>query len=200
MKHLKMLGLAVMAALALIAIAGAGSASATVLCDENATPCPEAKRWNVAQVFETTLETANIVFNAGLYNIECPETTMEGSLSNEGGAGNVIIELEKITFGGCNCPITVVKTGSMSVEHTVGTMNGKLTTANIELTWNCMGMGHCIYGEGPFGTLTGGATGTLDVNATMTRVKGAPPGCPATVSWKGNYKVLTPKPVYVSEA
>jgi hypothetical protein len=198
MKNLKIVGLATVAALALIAIAGVGSASATRLCAENATPCPEAKRYVLAQAFNSTLETGNVVFNAGLYNVECTGSTINGSIENQGGAGNVIIDLETITFAGCGCPVTAVKTGSMSVEHTTGTMNGKLTTANIELTWNCMG--HCIYGEGSFGTLTGGAMGTMDVNGTMNRVKGSPPGCPATVTWKGSYTVTTPEPLYVSEA
>ena len=39
MKHLKMLGLALLAAAALTALLGAGTASATELCSTNTSPC-----------------------------------------------------------------------------------------------------------------------------------------------------------------
>ena len=197
MKLLKTFGLAAVAALALIAIAGVGSASATRLCAENATPCPEGKRWKNGQAFASSLETGKAVFDAGFYKVECTGSSIDGEILNEGGAGNVILELETVSFAGCGCPVTTLKTGSMSVEHTASTMNGKLTTANIEVTINCMG--HCVYGEGALGTLTGGAMGTIDVNGTMNRVKGSLPGCPATITWKGSYTVTAPEPIYVSE-
>jgi hypothetical protein len=198
MKHLKIFGLAAVAALALIAIAGVGSASATRLCAENATPCPEAKRWKNGQAFTSSLETGGAVLDAGFYRIECTTSSINGEILNEGGAGAVIIDLETVSFANCGCPVTTLKAGTMSVEHTASTMNGKLTTANLEITFNCMG--HCIYGEGALGTLTGGAMGTMDVNGTMNRVAGAAPGCPATINWKGSYTVTSPEALYVSEA
>lgn len=197
MKHLKMFVIAAVAVLTLIAIAGAGSASATRLCAENATPCPEAKRWKNGQAFTSSLETGNAVLDAGFYKITCTGSSVNGEILNEGGAGAVIIDLETVSFTGCGCPVTTLKAGSISVEHTASTMNGKLTTANLEVTFNCMG--HCIYGDGSIGTLTGGAMGTMDINGTMNRVKGSPPACPETIVWKGSYTVTTPEPLYVSE-
>ena len=43
MRYMKMLDLAAAAAMALIALLGTGSASATVLCSEYVTPCPQVK-------------------------------------------------------------------------------------------------------------------------------------------------------------
>jgi hypothetical protein len=45
MKYLKILGLAAVAAAAVMSIAGAGSASATVLCSTTADPCPAGQKW-----------------------------------------------------------------------------------------------------------------------------------------------------------
>lgn len=199
MKHLKMLGLAAMAVVALMAVIGAGSASATTLCSENGTPCPEAKRYKKETAYKSVLEGGTkVVFDAGFYKVECTASSISGKISNEGGAGAVIIGLETVSFEGCGCEVKTLKAGSMSVEHTTGTMNGKLTTANIEVSIPCMGK--CVYGEGPLGTLTGGGMGTMDISGLMNRVMGNEPGCPKTITWEASYTVTAPEPIYVAEA
>jgi hypothetical protein len=83
----------------------------------------------------------------------------------------VIINLETFTLTNCSCPeTTVVNDGSLAVAWTSGTMNVGLTSANLELTFKCMG--HCKYGDGKIGVLTGGAMGTIDVSATLNKIKG----------------------------
>jgi hypothetical protein len=202
MKHLKTLCLAAVAAAALIAIAGSGTASATVLCKENLTPCEPAKIWPKNQAFKSSLEAGTeAVFTfkppLGTYQIKCQGSTMNGEIVNAGGEkANVIIELEPLTLENCGCPVTVLKDGALSVEHVAGTMNGSLTSANMEVTFQCME--HCIYGDGKFGTLTAGAMGTIDVSATMNKIKGGVL-CPATATWAASYTVTAPEPIYVAE-
>lgn len=66
----------------------------------------------------------------------------------------------------------------------------------MEVTFQCME--HCIYGDGKFGTLTAGAMGTVDVSATMNKIKGGVL-CPATATWAASYTVTAPEPIYVAE-
>ncbi|HEX5928173.1 MAG TPA: hypothetical protein VFY48_02160 [Solirubrobacterales bacterium] len=197
MKHLKTLGLAAVAVAALMATAGAGSASATVFCKENATPCPAEKRWAVNTEFKSSLEAGQAVIKAGLAEIKCGKSNVNGSISNAGAEGApVILKLEQFSFEECGCPVTTLKPGSMSAAWTNGTMNAGLTIANTQVTFNCMG--HCIYGEGPLGALTGGAMATMDVDATLNKVAGGA-FCPATATLEADYTVTAPEPLYVAE-
>lgn len=196
-----MLGLVVIAALALTAIIGAGSASATVLCKKNATPCG-GENWAKNQAFKSSLETGTeavfkFTVESGGWKVRCTTSTMDGSIENAGGAGDVIVDLETLAFGNCGCPVNTLKDGSISVKHTATTMNGSVTTANREVTFSCMA--HCVYGDGAMGTLTGGAMGTIDVNGTMVKVSGSA-FCPPTITWKASYTVTAPEPLYVAES
>ena len=197
MRYLKMLGLASAAATALIAIGGVGTASATVFCKENVTPCPAEKKWGATTEFSSSLESALAVIKAGVVEVRCSTSTLAGTINNAGGEGaSVIVKLETFSFGNCNCPVTTLKAGSVSAAWTPGTMNAGLTTANTELTFNCMG--HCIYGEGPLGALTGGAMATIDVEGTMKKIAG-PGTCPASATIEADYTVNTPAALYVAD-
>ncbi|HMI81035.1 MAG TPA: hypothetical protein VK480_04540 [Solirubrobacterales bacterium] len=200
MKNLKMLGLAVVAALALIAIVGAGSASATVLCKENVTPC-EGKAYGEKVAFKATVDkTLEFKFELGggsSYSYTCTGSTMEGEITNAGGAGDVIIGLETFTLTNCSCPETVVLNApSLAVAFTPETMNGDVTTANLNVTFKCMG--HCRYGDGKIGVLTGGAMGTIDLSGSLKKLEGGIT-CPATAKWTGSYTVTAPEPVWVAD-
>jgi hypothetical protein len=185
---------------ALIAIVGAGSASATVLCKKNATPCG-GEVWGKGQEFKSSSE-GELVYKFkgafGEYSIACAESTLNGSISNAGGENaDVLINIEEFTLANCTCPQTaVLENGSLAVAWTSGTMNGTLTVANMEVTFKCMG--HCTYGGGKFGTLTGGVTGTIDVAATLNKTAGEF-ACPTTANLTGSYKVTSPAPFYVAE-
>lgn len=199
MKHLKMLGIVVVAALASMAIVGAGSASATVLCKKDATPCG-GEIWPKNQAFKSSLESGTeavfkFTVESGSWEVKCTGSTMDGFIENAGGAGDVIIDLETLTFTNCGCPVTTLKEGSISVKYTATTMNGSVTTANRQVTFSCMA--HCVYGDGSMGTLTGGAMGTIDVNGTMAKVSGSFL-CPSSITWKASYTVTAPEPLYVA--
>lgn len=201
MKHLKMVGLAAVAALALFAITGAGSASATVLCKKNLTPCGAETYGKVAFKASLESETTEFFFDLGAgksYSYTCTGSTMEGNVTNVGSEkSNVIIGLETFTLTNCTCPeTTVLSVPSLAVEWTSGTMNGGLTSANLDVTFNCMG--HCKYGDGKIGVLTGGAMATIDVSGTLNKIEGGE-NCPATAKWTGSYTVTAPEPLYVAQ-
>ncbi|HXR61850.1 MAG TPA: hypothetical protein VN732_11035 [Solirubrobacterales bacterium] len=204
MKYSKMLGLVAVATVALVATVGVGSASAgpTVLCKENNTECAKAgKTYGEGTVFKASVDKA-LVFKFELgggvsYSYTCTTSTMEGEITNPGGAGPVIIGLETFTLANCTCPQTaVLNAPTLAVAYVPGTMNGELTSAGMNVTFNCMG--HCRYGDGVIGTLTGGAMGTIDLAGSLKRLEGGV-NCPASAKWSGSYTVTAPEPVWVSE-
>ncbi|MGN6256440.1 MAG: hypothetical protein ACTHN3_01655 [Solirubrobacterales bacterium] len=197
MKHLKMLGLAVVVVIAMTAITGAGTASATVFCKENTTTCQAAgKVWEAGVAFKSSLESGTEAdFNFNLWTVRCSSSTMNGSVPNPGPVEKVVVKLETLTFTNCGCAVNTLKAGSFNVEWTSTTMNGGMTTANREVEFTCMA--HCIYGDGKMGTITGGAMATIDVSGTMNKL-GGEAICPATITWEADYTVTAPEPLWIA--
>ena len=198
MKYLKMLGLAAIAAGALMAFVGAGTASATELTCSAGVMC--AAPTHIHAVNEGTVTLDPIIGN-----IECTESTVTGRANtgsstttvesvNEKGAAS---ELEALTFGGCNATITVEKKGSLEVHTRTASAdgNGTLTSkgAQIKIVFNGITCTATTGTGTDIGTLTGSkntkSTATLDIEATIP-LDGA--FCGGSASWTGKYLVTTP--------
>jgi len=209
MKFLKVLGLAAVAAAALMAFVGAQTASATVLCKvqgtgaTTGTTCPEGEAYSSGQEIHAVLDPGTkATLKTEFKTIECTESTVKGSTSAEveetlsGPEGT-------LTFGGCNCTVTVLKAGTVSITWISGTHNATLKSNGSESTVSCstiFGTVHCIYvtENTDLGTLTGGNPATLDANAEIPRLATSAL-CSAKALWEAKYEVTTPKPLYVAE-
>jgi hypothetical protein len=220
MKYVKMLGLAAVAAAALMAFVGASSASATVLCTtppvknaagtENAT-CPEgwavpagSEIHAVSEIEEPTLTGGEIL------TVHCPESTVKGKTENEGSATETVKgPIEVLTFGPeakCNCKVVVVKPGSLEIHWIKDTTNGTLTSSGATVTINCstiFGTIHCnfVTENTDIGTLTStgttGGTPTLDVTASIPQ-EVTSSLCPSEGVWHAKYSVTTPMEFWVA--
>lgn len=205
MKYIKMLGLAMLAAAALTAIAGASTASATVLC--KVTPgagavCPKGQDYPAGTAVHADNE-ANVILHAGFADITCTASTVGGKTSNTGGAAETVKgALETLTFTGCgSATVTVLQKGTLEIHHISGTHDGTVTSNGAEVTVSLFGV-HCVYGtvNTDIGRLTstpGGASeSTFDISAKIPRISGSFL-CVNNAEWTGNYKVTTPKPLHV---
>ncbi|MGN6663153.1 MAG: hypothetical protein ACTHK6_02925 [Solirubrobacterales bacterium] len=192
MKYVKMLGLAAIAAAALMAFAGSASATTltcgTELCAAN-----------------TTIESKSegkAVLDAPFGNVEC-ESTVVGhtTTTKEGGAaGNADGPITKLEWKNCgNDKVETLATGSLSISSGPGTSNGTLSSTGTQVTVVHLGV-HCIYetSNTSLGTVTGSANtanghATLDISATIPRVGGTSGGlCGSTAPWTGSYEVTKP--------
>lgn len=204
MKYLKMLGLAAIAAGALMALAGAGTASATELTCKNAegkiVMCPAPTAIHAVNEGIVTLDAA--------LTIECKKSTVSGNASTGGGSSTETPNgaITALTFEECEgWHVTVVAghLGTLEV-HTktaVADGNGTVTSAGTEVTLEGFGL-HCIYGTSTghdIGTLTGSKnlenkTATFDIEAEVTRVGGRSGAfCGGTTAkWTGFYSITTP--------
>lgn len=206
MRHLKMLGLAVVAAAAFMAFIGASSASATVICTETVTPCPAGKKIGPKGDATDNFIHATLVpgTSASLRNTErkllvtCTESTVTAESELTGSATETAkAKVTKLTFGGCSSGVAVLKPGTLEVHWTEGD-DGTVTSKEAEVTVNIVGT-TCTYGSGAgltIGTLTGGSMGLIDINTVVNRVEGSFL-CPATAIWEGSYTITEPEPIYV---
>lgn len=220
MKYLKMLGLTVVAAAAVMAFAGAGTASATVLCKTNTAPCSEM--YSTGQEMAAEGETGNLILKAGFAVVECKHGTVKGTQSNTGSASEtvnyglsetgVVVETqnqkEGLTFSECTGAVTVEKAGKLILHWISGTTNATVTSEGAKVKVVQAGV-TCIYGTSEagvtdVGTLTGsnvtGGTPTMDVSAELKKEAGSSFLCASPAHWEGSYKVTTPMEGYAAES
>jgi hypothetical protein len=206
MKYLKMLALAAVAAGALMAFAGAGTASATVLCSTTVTPCPAGQSWPANTVLDFSIPSggsAVLKDTNGNELDKCTSSTVEGKITNAGSSTTTVTgsfeepnETTGLTWGGCTWTTKTTSTGGkLEVHNITGTSNGTVTADSKISVTIFIGLFNesCQYGVEPgtsVGDITeGSGTGAVfHANANATRFVGVL--CPKTAVWTGTY-VLT---------
>jgi hypothetical protein len=188
MKYLKMLGLAALSAMALMAF-GAGTASATTLSvggvvqNKSVSLVSTIKSGTSAVLRDTSGFSANT----------CTTSEVSGSTASPFSGTTVTGAVSKLTFSNCSDPVTVHKNGTLHVAWTSGT-NGTVSSSGTESTMDGpFGYLNCVTGAGTYlGTLTGVAIGNarLDINAVIN--------CAYTFRWIGTYTVTGPERLGVS--
>lgn len=207
MKSLKMLGLVVAAAAALTASLGVGSASATVLCEEFAIPCPAGKIYAVGQTVGAALAPKGVSTfrnTEGVALNSCSSSVFAGTTANEGKKGERVKGgISTFDFAGCSNATAVLENGSFEIEYVPGenATRANLTFKGTKFTITPFGAFDCVYGAatGTFiGTMTGGEPGVIHVNATFFKLGGSFL-CPTDVTWEAPYEITAPYPVYFKE-
>jgi hypothetical protein len=196
MKYVKMLGLAAIAAAALTAFVGAGTASAeTTLCAVNTSPCPAGSAYGTGTTINAQLKAGtHATLHAGFAEITCKKSTVTGKIEN---ATTPSGKISNLTFTECSGVVKVLKNGSLTAHHSGGG-NGNLTATGVEVTVEQAGV-HCIYG-GNITTglnLTGGNPATMTSTAKIPLVSGGF-FCASPANWTASYEVTSPKPLFVT--
>jgi hypothetical protein len=209
MKHLKTLGLAAVAVAAMMAILGAGSASAapTVLCKVAELPCASANRYPSNTKF--TWETEGTSKLEGINSAGKTELTVECAskmtFENTAASGEPLpIRFTAFSFTGCNNSCSVSLQGlpyTGSLAWTSGS-NGVLAIDNFSTILKCLfGFVECKVGAKEIKmTLDGGNPAKLlavKFPMELEMVSGAST-CPAKALWTVTYKATSPTAVFVS--
>ena len=195
MRYLKILGLALGAAGAVVAFAGAGAASATELTCTNP---PGTKVMCTTTIHATTMTVVTLDLPTG--NFQCHSTFHVLSQST-GGATSTPSGEDVISFTECPETVSVLRNGTLEI-HTEGSTanhNGLVTTSGLEFTIEGFGF-HCIFttNSTTLGTLTGSSTtggkATLDISATIPRTGGRSGGfCGSSAPMTGTYQIEAPE-------
>lgn len=212
MKYVKTLGVAALAAAALLAFVGASSASATVFCKAKpsepptttGTTCPA----NQAYTAGTTTHEVNkepVHLTTAFQNIECNHSIIEVEIENEGGAMEAVKgPVKKLTFEECNCSVTVLKGGTQEFRWEADSFNARITSTGGEVTVLCntiFGKEHCIYTTNvtEVGKATGGEEAKVDIEGNEVLRLPTSELCSEEGNWHGTYKVESPKPLYFAD-
>ena len=188
MKYIKMLGLAAVAAAALMAFMGVGTASATTLTDGSGN-------------HPTAISAENgedVILHPPIGSIECSHSTVSGSASTGGTGETVSGAISTLTFSSCNATVTVLKNGSLEIHGQAGN-KGVLTSNGAEVTVEFFGF-HCIFSTSntTIGTVTGGTPAKLAIDADIPRTGGRSGAfCGSEAEWTGSYEVTSPSTVNI---
>ncbi|MGN6254863.1 MAG: hypothetical protein ACTHO8_07770 [Solirubrobacterales bacterium] len=199
MKYLKILGLAAIAAAALMAFAG--SASATTLTSPAGTTLP------AGTLIKSKLKSPKAVLHGAFGNVECEESTLEGKTANTGSSTETVHgAVEGLTFTKCNCEVVVLKKGELEI-HTLNATadgNGTVTASGQEVTTKCNFFGieyHCIWKTSgtDLGTLTGGTPAVIAAKEAVITREGGNSGtaCGKSGTWTAEYEVTSPTTLLV---
>jgi len=205
MKYVKMLGLAAIAAAALMAFAGASTASATVLCSTTASPCPEGQKYPAGTRIGFSLASgSSLVWINGETVLEtCKEAVLKSDISNAGSATTTVTSKNNtLSFSQCTFNNSFTKLGGLEIHNISGTSNGTVTaTEEVGWTFNNPLFGSCIYGwtnGAVLGTLTEGKPATLDFNTTIEKLSGSAFACPANGNLNGSLVQTEPSSTTLS--
>ena len=204
MKYLKILGLAAIAAAAMMAFAG--SASATILTGSG---CNAETGCAAGTVIHAESE-GKAVLDPPIGKIEC-NSTVEGEVTDPGSSTTTVKgKINTLKFEPCEngAVVTVLAKGTLEIhtEYKEGkeqakNNNGTLTSFGTEVTIEAFGF-HCIFKTNAtagttIGTVTGSANtkgnAKFDISATIPRTGGRSGAfCGAEAQWTGSYKVTSP--------
>ncbi len=185
MKLMKMLGLASVAAVAAMAIFGAGTASAT-LCKVNEKPCAAGNQYPVPTTIKGHAAKAILT---GTIEVTCESDvviTHEGTVENK--LIGKVLSLTWSNCKGCN-PVTTLTPLPTFDDEATGGGNGLLTVLNtlVELK-SCLGLFTCKASAAAADLkVTGGAIGTANAVASNVPVKLSGSGCGETGTWNATY-------------
>jgi hypothetical protein len=208
MKYLKIIGLAALAAMALTAFLGAGTASAS-----NLRIFGSGTNLKVGTTIEASLEKGTSAFLEdafGLTAVTCTGSNVHGVIERttqepvgKTGQPKGKISAGGLTFTPCGHTVDVEANGELEIRNIAGTTNGTVFSSGAKVkVFNTLLNQNCIANTGAgtdIGTLTGAKSAIT--NATMD-INGLIPleGCSASnARWTGSYEVTKPVGL-VSEA
>jgi hypothetical protein len=207
MKYLKMLGVAAIAALGLMAF-GAGSASATELCSTNTSPCTGTKYNSGTAVTSQLKSGTQATLTTNITNVHCKKSTVAGSTTSSGGKGLAVTgTITNLTFtecattGGTACTVTTLNKPYAASIVATGGGNGTLQvtsggSGNPGATVVCGFLINCTFSTASAVLgVTGGNPAIAKANGIALARQGGL--CPSQSLWDAEYEATSPKPLFV---
>jgi hypothetical protein len=201
MKYIKMLGIAALAALAVMAVVGTGTAAANTKVCKNAagTECYAAGT-------KISATSTHAVLTTNLTNVTCTSSTVGGLLTNTSGHG----EITSFTFSGCiatsNGSACTVKTLNLPYTATATSEGGKdvLTVSpkagggNPGAQVSCPGAFiECTFTTPHIVLDVSDSTQPAQIHAVKEPLNRSGGFCPSESFWDATYNVTQPNPLYI---
>jgi hypothetical protein len=186
----KMLGLAIVAALALMA--SASTASAETVLEKNGASTSEDLTLEATLTSSSTLESTS-----GVFANTCSSSTVVGTTESDGMAPNftgptVSGAVSLLSFSNCtHSPVVVNSRGRLSIERIGTSTNGTVRSNNANVTVPVTVLGTvvsttCTTSNTDLGTLNGVASGATSITLSAILECG---GVLPSARWTGTYTI-----------
>jgi hypothetical protein len=208
MKQLKLFGLAAVAALGLMAMAGAGTASATELCSTNTSPCTGTVYTSGTAVSAQLKAGTTATLTNTISNVICQRSTTTGRTTSTGGKGLAVTgTIESLGFTECrtasgvSCTVRTVHIPYAASITATGSGNGTLTvrtdgTGDPGATVECATVINCTFTTASASLgVTGGNPAIAKANGIALTGNGIT--CPLESHWDAEYEVTAPRPLFI---
>ena len=207
MNQLKALGLAAIAATALLAILGSGTASATQLCRSASTPCPSGDTYGSGTLVSGSLTAATeAVLTTNIDTVKCASSAVQMTTTSAGGTGvGLTASLTGLTFTSCKDSFgTSCTVKSVNLPYTSQFFNGG-ASAELQITSAsgagasvvCGSLINCTFTTKDTVLAVEGAATPPTVTATKASLNRSGGICPSTSTWTAKYNLTAPTPMMV---
>jgi hypothetical protein len=194
MKYLKRLGFAAIAALNLLVLVGAGTASATTLFTDEAKtvkyPKGTTMHMSLGRERSTSLTSGSTTITT------CTGSTVHATTNSETG-NRISLPIGSYTWQGCSQTTHTIANGLLEIEFTSGT-SGRVFGKGTQTTQAIFGTS-CTYGTGEeteLGTIVGGTLPHLAITVNIPRIAGGFL-CPSIATWHATYVITSPHAFYI---
>lgn len=197
MRYVKTLAATAVAAAALLAAFGTGTASAAgVICSTETNPCTSKWPNGTSLAFSLASGTsAKFTTTEGTVLDTCTGGTITGSLTNGSSTTNASysVATSGLTWSGCTVTTTTTEGGTFQVES-VEAGNGTVFAIGFKITINTSLFGSCTFSGGVkihFGKIIKGIGSAVKkvVRAIFGRESGL---CPSTAKFEAEYALTAP--------
>jgi hypothetical protein len=203
MKHLKMLGLAALAALALTAVIGVGTASAKV-CSGSGSNAACAGAHGKEFKGQVIAKTSGAKLTSGFFSVSCSSEIVDTISNSFTGTGTFFLGFSGCTSAAGSCSVGQVGGHSHSVFAATTAPNGTLTIATVKLEVSCKNPAKplesvvCIYDASNVApAVISASPPRIEVSANLAVQAGSHAGC-EQVTWEGEYIVTFPTTLYLT--
>jgi hypothetical protein len=208
MKHLKMLGPASIAALAMMAVMGAGTASAVTICSHSGTGTACAGIHGNHYTGAVAANAPKAELTSGFVNVTC-KSNAAGTVNGTTGAGSIT----ELSFNTCTDNFghvcTAVSTGRPWAAQAAGpttATNGSLTVSNAAGEFACPSPFNtgsiviCKYATPTaVSNVIGGAPASIEAKGIkVTTQPGSNVLCSKEATFSGTYSITTPSSLYIT--
>jgi hypothetical protein len=221
-KYAKAMGLAVVAALAVMALVGATSASAKI-CSTSGTGLTcggsHGKAMTVGDVIEASV-IGEARLTSGFINVTCGESKIVGKITSTPEGASVGGQLTSVTFNDCHSNANTT-TNSCTASTSASTANpwsvtattsaapnGNMSVGTVTGTFTCnagfLGTPTCRYHAASVPkeklVITGSDTEPIihAEGVSLTKEEVSSFGCSSTATWEATYKVTKPTSLFMT--
>ena len=174
-----------------------------VFCNWNSTPCTSTGifgPYSSGVALSAKLKPGTMsVLDAGFPVIKCEEAGIGAEIENPGGVGEpVVAKVNSLSFGACNCKVSVLKNGRLVGRWTSGN-NGSLTLQGFEIASDCGGKECAFAGNISEGlTLEGSSAALIKAKEAPVPKKSGIEEC-KNPKWTAEFEMTSPKNLWVKQ-